>query len=61
MKASELISRLQHEIEIKGDLPVYISQICSDEEGECTLAEFVDTVVDFSLNPFFMRIGDFID
>lgn len=62
MLASELIQELRKEIDINGDLNVFINTM--DEEGDEVWNEIrkVDTCVDFKdLKPCLIRIMDYFD
>ena len=62
MMASELIKKLQEEIDESGDWPVYINTM--DEDGDEVWNEIrkVDTCVDFKdLKPCLIRIMDYFD
>lgn len=64
MLASELIKKLQEEIDEDGDLPVYIDHC--DEDGEewfnpVTNAESVMSIEHGEVKPTCIRIMDYID
>lgn len=63
MKCSEVILKLQEILERDGDLPVFISQVCAEDDGELTLAEGIDTCVlcNPERRPELIRIIDWID
>ncbi len=63
MKCSEVILKLQEILERDGDLPVFISQVLAEDDGELTLIEGIDTCVlcNPERKPELIRIIDWVD
>jgi len=63
MLCSEVIKKLQEIQDRDGDLPVFISQVLADIEGEMTLVEGIDAVLlcNPELKPELIRIVDWVD